>query len=151
MLKSPTNKTQFIEKAEQFCAKKGVKLTDLRRQVLALTLNYDGLVKAYQVLNDLQAARTTAAPPTVYRVFDFLVEHGLLHKVEALNGFLVCQHFDCEHEGLILACTACGSIEEQHDNGLSLIRTQCETSGFLMRMKNIVINGLCASCATNVA
>lgn len=143
----PINKTAFLQAAEQLCAAKGAKLTDLRRQVLALALNYDGVVKAYQVLNDLQMERSTAAPPTVYRAFDFLVEHGLLHKVEALNGFVVCQHFDCAHEGLMLVCTKCGGVEELHDETLSVIRAQCQVHGFLMRMQNIVINGLCQSCA----
>ena len=140
------NKPAFLAAAEQHCHEKGVKLTEIRRDVLALALEYTGIVKAYQLLNDLQIARINAAPPTVYRALDFLVEQGLLHKIEALNGFLVCRHFDCLHEALILVCQNCGAIEEVHDKTVAFVRQQCQPHGFLMQLQNIVIHGLCQLC-----
>jgi Fur family zinc uptake transcriptional regulator len=96
------NRTDYLQAAEMHCERRGCKLTALRRQVLELVLRHQGVVKAYQVLADLQKERGIAAPPTVYRALDFLVEQGLLHRVDALNGFVVCDHFECQHESMIL-------------------------------------------------
>ena len=65
----------FIEAADRHCQQQGVKLTALRRQVLELVLSYPGVVKAYQVLADLQkqfdgAAKTilNSTEYTAYRI-----------------------------------------------------------------------------------
>jgi Fur family zinc uptake transcriptional regulator len=137
----------FLRAAEAHCDKNGCKLTALRRQVLELVLNYDGVVKAYEVLADLQRERGVAAPPTVYRALDFLVEQGLLHKVEALNGFIVCDHFDCPHEGLILVCESCGKVLEIDANEcMTALRTATAASGFNVRPQNLVLTGQCRGC-----
>ena len=57
--------TAFIDSANAHCEKNGAKLTDLRRQILDLVLQHEGVVKAYQILGDLQQTRASAAPPTV--------------------------------------------------------------------------------------
>ena len=73
---TPLSSEEFLLIAQQHCAARGARLTELRQQVLGLVLARGGVVKAYQVLTDLQAARGPAAPPTVYRALDFLVEQG---------------------------------------------------------------------------
>ena len=141
------NEASFLAAAEQHCLQGGVKLTDLRRKVLSLAVKYTGIVKAYQLLTDLQAERGGVAPPTIYRALDFLVEQGLLHRIEALNGFLVCQHFNCTHHGLILSCQRCGKATEINDDEhLPRINAHCQNLDFVMRKQSIVIDGWCASC-----
>ncbi|OBU85220.1 Fur family transcriptional regulator [Chromobacterium subtsugae] len=138
----------YLAAAERHCASRGSKLTELRRQVLELVLSRRGVVKAYQVLADLQQQRGSAAPPTVYRALDFLVEHGLLHKVDALNGFIVCDHFDCQHESLILVCEQCGRVNEvDAAGGLASLRDMALAAGFTLSPQNLVLAGRCQSCA----
>ena len=48
------DKAGFMAAADHQCQQQGVKLTALRRQVLELVLAHEGVVKAYQVLADLQ-------------------------------------------------------------------------------------------------
>lgn len=141
----------FIASASAHCAKNGAKLTDLRRQVLDLVLQHEGVVKAYQVLRDLQQARGSAAPPTVYRALDFLVEQGILHRVEALNGYVVCQHLhDAHHHAqpnLIVACRDCGRVKEMSaDEGLQSLRESCLAQGFAMDNQQLLLNGYCMAC-----
>ncbi|OHX18692.1 transcriptional regulator [Chromobacterium amazonense] len=141
------DRSDYLAAAEHHCAARGSKLTDLRRQVLELVLNHRGVVKAYQVLADLQQQRGSAAPPTVYRALDFLVEHGLLHKVDALNGFIVCDHFDCQHESLILVCEQCGRVNEvDAADGLASLRDMAQAAGFTLSPQNLVLAGRCQSC-----
>ncbi|WP_028536459.1 Fur family transcriptional regulator [Paludibacterium yongneupense] len=137
----------YLSQAERHCAQRGCRLTELRRRVLELVLRHDGVVKAYQVLADLQRERGPAAPPTVYRALDFLVEQGLLHRVEALNGFIVCEHFECHHDGLFLVCQDCGRVLElDAAQGLSSLCAATAQLGFTIAPQNLVLTGTCKAC-----
>ena len=143
------DKACFIAAADQQCLQRGVRLTSLRRQVLELVLAHEGVVKAYQILADLQQTRGIAAPPTVYRALDFLVDAGLLHKVDALNGYIVCSHVGCCHEGLILVCSSCGDVNELDATpALDALRTQAAAQGFAIAQQNLLLTGHCQACRT---
>jgi Fur family zinc uptake transcriptional regulator len=141
----------FIHSVNAHCEKNGAKLTDLRRQVLDLVLQHEGVVKAYQILSDLQQTRASAAPPTVYRALDFLVEQGILHRVDALNGYVVCQHLDDAHHhtqaNLIITCRDCGRVDEMvADTGVQALRELCLAQGFEMDNQQLLLNGHCTQC-----
>ena len=145
------NNAQFLESAAEHCLKNGANLTDLRRQVLDLVLAHDGVVKAYQILTDLQQARGSAAPPTVYRALEFLVEQGILHRVEALNGYVVCRHLDCAHPSVILTCRDCGKVDEMAaDEGFMALRQLCAGHGFEMDEQQLLLNGRCVQCSEQI-
>ena len=145
------NNAQFLQSAAEHCLKNGANLTDLRRQVLDLVLAHDGVVKAYQILSDLQQARGSAAPPTVYRALEFLVEQGILHRVEALNGDVVCRHLDCAHPSVILTCRDCGKVDEMAaDEGFMTLRQLCAGHGFEMDEQQLLLNGRCVQCSEQI-
>ena len=145
------NNAQFLQSAAEHCLKNGANLTDLRRQVLDLVLAHDGVVKAYQILSDLQQARGSAAPPTVYRALEFLVEQGILHRVEALNGYVVCRHLDCAHPSVILTCRDCGTVDEMAaDEGFMTLRQLCAGHGFEMDEQQLLLNGRCVQCSEQI-
>ena len=108
------------------CRKSGLQITPLREQVLDIVLELDGVIKAYTVLAQMQrSSASVVAPPTAYRALDFWAEHGVLHKIPAVNGYVLCTHarHDCDshcHAGahehnssFILVCTECGAVDEQ--------------------------------------
>ncbi|MBA4709441.1 Fur family transcriptional regulator [Aquitalea aquatica] len=141
------NSNQYLQAAELHCEQRGCKLTALRKQVLELVLRHEGVVKAYQVLADLQKERGAAAPPTVYRALDFLVEQGLLHRVDALNGFIVCDHFECQHESMILVCETCGKVQEVDVMAaLNGLRDVAQAADFTLSHQNLMLTGLCKVC-----
>ena len=145
------NNAQFLQSAAEHCLKNGANLTDLRRQVLDLVLAHDGVVKAYQILSDLQQARGSAAPPTVYRALEFLVEQGILHRVEALNGYVVCRHLDCAHPSVILTCRDCGKVDEMAaDEAFMTLRQLCAGHGFEMDEQQLLLNGRCVQCSEQI-
>ena len=145
------NNAQFLQSAAEHCLKNGANLTDLRRQVLDLVLAHDGVVKAYQILSDLRQARGSAAPPTVYRALEFLVEQGILHRVEALNGYVVCRHLDCAHPSVIMTCRDCGKVDEMAaDEGFVALRQLCAVHGFDMDEQQLLLNGRCVQCSEQI-
>ena len=74
----------------ELCARRGARLTRLRRRVLELVWQGHAAVKAYDLLAELDRKDATAKPPTVYRALDFLMAHGLVHRLESLNSYVGC-------------------------------------------------------------
>ena len=144
------NKRQIastVAKVEQYCIKRGVRLTPIRRQVLEQLLTYPNVVKAYEILDELKKQRKNAAPPTVYRALDFFVEIGVLHRAESLNGFVFCSHFDEAHTSVILNCTHCGATEElAAEEPVDILLAFCRERGFTVQDGPLVLSGECARC-----
>ncbi len=106
---------QRLASATEHCAARGAQLTPQRAEVLELLLRRGGQAKAYDLQDDMQARHGRIAPTTVYRALEFLQAHHLVHKVDATNTFVACDHADHEHPALMLICTDCGRIDELHD------------------------------------
>lgn len=64
----------LLDRAETVCTRRNARLTDLRRHVLGLVLDAASPTGAYELLDRLRQTRRGAAPPTVYRALDFLLE-----------------------------------------------------------------------------
>ena len=79
-----------LDKAEALCSDRGARLTKLRCRVLELVWNSHAPIGAYDVLRRLSQEHQSAAPPTVYRALDFLLEQGLIHRIESLNAYIGC-------------------------------------------------------------
>ena len=73
---------------------------------------------------------------------------GLAHRIESLNAFVACGHWDHGHAAVFLICDNCGSAGELHpDDGLSALKREIAEVGFKMRNAIVEIRGLCATCA----
>ena len=97
-----------------------MRLTDLRRQVLGLILDRESPTGAYDLLDQLRGTRQGAAPPTVYRALEFLLEQGLIHKLERLSAFVGCiAEEDHDHAAQFFICRSCGKVAELEDHELA--------------------------------
>ncbi|MDT8409838.1 MAG: Fur family transcriptional regulator [Wenzhouxiangellaceae bacterium] len=139
--------TRVIEEVEQRCARDSLRLTPTRRRVLELVLEADGPVKAYDLLDRLKTEQPTAAPPTVYRALDFLLEHHFIHRLETLNAFVSCFHPRHQHHGQFLICEECGRVNEIPDNDLSLeLAAVARKAGFEPSRQVLEVYGRCSRC-----
>lgn len=150
--------SEALDKAEALCARRGAQLTALRRQVLALVMDSKQPVGAYALLDQLKAQRAGAAPPTVYRALDFLLEQGLIHKVERLNAFVGCADAldhpaDCgceaahDHPHQFLICRTCGATREISDPAVArALEGATRRLGFHVSRATVEIEGLCEGC-----
>lgn len=150
-----------LDRAAAQCARRGAQLTELRRQVLRLVLEAEQPVGAYALLDRLRELRGGAAPPTVYRALDFLLEQGLIHKVERLNAYLGCveagqqahAHGDGEshphdHPHQFLICRRCGTTAEISDPAIiAALSSASADAGFTLHRATVEAEGVCADCA----
>ena len=77
-----------VARAKQVCEEKGVRLTPMRLRVLELVWRSHKPIGAYALLDEIKLEHKSAAPPTVYRALDFLMEQGLVHRIQSLNAFV---------------------------------------------------------------
>jgi Fur family zinc uptake transcriptional regulator len=136
-----------LAQAEKLCEQRGGKLTPLRKKVLTLLLESHGPAKAYDLLANL-ADDGSAKPPSVYRSLDFLLEMGLAHKIESLNAFVACGHWNHGHAAVFLICDRCGSADELHaQDSVKKLASEVAAVDFRMRSAVIEVRGACHSCA----
>ncbi|WP_421993199.1 Fur family transcriptional regulator [Roseococcus sp.] len=142
-----------LDRAAVQCAARGAQLTPLRRQVLRLVLEAEQPVGAYALLDRLRGERGPAAPPTVYRALDFLLEQGLIHKLERLNAFTPCvepghNHAGHDHQHQFLICKTCGTTTELTDHAVAhALEAAAQRAGFTPRKMTVEVEGICAKCA----
>lgn len=138
----------FVSDVARVCEERGLRLTPIRLRVLELVAEATIPVKAYDLLDRLKDGPGVAAPPTVYRALDFLLEHGFIHKLESINSFVGCHHPGEAHQVPFLICDRCSSAIEICDDEVSLLlNTQAHERGFTPASQTLEVHGICAACA----
>jgi Fur family zinc uptake transcriptional regulator len=136
-----------LDRAAELCARRGARLTRLRRRVLELVWQGHAAVKAYDLLAELDRKGASAKPPTVYRALDFLMAHGLVHRLESLNSYVGCPQPGAPHAGQFLICNCCGNVSEFEASAIHrAIAVQAADLGFAVGQQTVEIRGVCRSC-----
>lgn len=134
--------------AEQLCIGRGVQLTPIRLLVLKLIWESHKAVKAYELLDRIKPLKQEAKPATIYRALDFLIEQGLVHRIESLNAFIGCNCSAQQHEQLLLICKQCHEVEER--SAVEVMKTlsnEIERADFIGHSQAIEIHGICGKCS----
>jgi Fur family zinc uptake transcriptional regulator len=133
--------------AGELCAAREVRLTSLRRRVLELVWGSHRPVGAYEILDLLRADGRSSAPPTVYRALEFLLDQGLVHRIESRNAYIGCVSPGDSHTGQFVICGRCGDAVELHDDDIAAAaRRGAERLGFRVLGQTVEIRGLCSIC-----
>ncbi len=135
------------QSAESYCQAHQIKLTPLRRHVLDILQKQRRPLTAYVILEHLKTFNPKAQVMSVYRVLDYLLANGLVHRLESLHAFIACSHLSTTHLSQWLICQSCGNTEEYiapdfHD----LIARLEEKSGFHVTSPTIELHGICQQC-----
>ena len=143
-----------LDQAAALCARRGARLTEIRRRVLALVIERSGPMGAYALLDRLKAERSNATPVTVYRALDFLLENGLIHKIERLNAFIVCREegdHQHRHAAQFLICRTCGAVAELEEESIArAVALAAARTGFRPDRATIEVEGVCQACVAAV-
>jgi Fur family transcriptional regulator, zinc uptake regulator len=133
--------------AGEVCASQGARLTPLRRRALELIWSSHRAVKAYELLEGLGRVGRRAMPPTVYRALDFLMQHGLVHRIDSLNAFIGCACPGKRHAAHLLICTGCGTVAEIASGAIDrAIQTAARDAHFRIERETVEVQGVCRQC-----
>ncbi len=136
-----------IAEAEAICAREKLQFTPVRRRVLEILLEKHQALGAYDILDVLSAEGLGSQPPVVYRALDFLVKHGLAHRVERLNAYTACSHVDANHAPAFLICRNCRSVSESPtDLSDGWLGHLAKETGFMIERVVVEAEGLCPNC-----
>ena len=136
-----------VSTAEELCRDRGLRFTRLRRRVLELVWDSHRPVGAYEILAALNDEGKRAAPPTVYRALDFLIEAQLVHRLDSLNAYIGCADPSNAHDGQFLICNSCRSVAELDDANLQqTVSERAARFGFRATHQVLEIQGICAAC-----
>ena len=139
---------RFLTRAEALCKERGVRLTDQRRRVLEILWEAGRPIGAYDILEAMGSGQRALAPPTVYRALEFLLEQGLVHKIESLHAFVGCDHPGQPHASQFLICDRCGTVTELEDEGVAQsLRSAADETGFQPARRVVELIGVCATCS----
>ena len=139
---------QVLHRAEELCTEQGARLTKQRRMVLKLVCASNTPLSAYEILDRMRGSIRNPAPPTVYRALDFLLEHGLVHKLESLHAFIGCPHPEHPHASQFLICADCGVVSELENEAVTQsLRSAAKTTGFETKRPVVELWGTCARCS----
>lgn len=138
----------LMERAETLCRARGARLTSQRRRVLEILCEAQRPLGAYEILDAMREGSRSLAPPTVYRALDFLLEQGLIHKLESLHAFVGCDHPGQPHASQFLICHACGEVREIEDAAIARsLGSAASDTGFRPQRPVVEVIGICADCA----
>src|SRR5262245_48117032 len=136
--------------AEALCAARGQRLTPLRRQVLETLTGSHRTLGAYEIMDRMAEHGPRPAPITVYRALDFLLENGLVHRIESRNAFLACigEHPAGSGTTVFLICERCGAVGEANSKAVAdTLQGAARAAGFTPTPRVIEIIGVCAHCS----
>lgn len=137
-----------MAQAEAVVAARGLRLTPVRRRTLEILLESHRALGAYDVLDRLAAEGFGRQPPVAYRALEYLVEHGLAHRVRRLNAFAACTCPGQDHAPVFLICRSCHAVAEAPSTPLrAMLDDAAAAEGFVVERSSIEAQGLCAACA----
>ncbi len=138
---------RILERAEVLCRERGVRMTERRKTVLRLLCASDKPIGGYELLDQMRGVMKNPSPPTVYRALDFLLEQGLVHKLESLHAYVGCTHPDHPHASQFLICGDCGEVTEVEDASVAeSLRAAGQARGFRTKRPIVEALGTCAQC-----
>lgn len=142
-----------LANATRYCEQQGLRFTNTRRDVLQIIWQNHQPIGAYAILDQLrdQQPGRKLAPPTIYRALDFLVEQGLVHRINSLNAYIGCPLSEDHQPSLFLICRKCGNVAEVDHSALpSELEALCANTGFRLEQAMLEITGLCPDCHIRV-
>jgi len=139
---------ETLARAEAEAARRGARLTPVRRRTLEILLESHRAMGAYEMLDRLSSEGFGNQPPVAYRALEFLVENGLAHRVRRLNAFAACMHPGEAHAPVFLICRECDSVAEAPGAPVRAALDEAAAAlGFTIERANIEALGLCPACA----
>ncbi len=136
----------------ELCESRKLRLTPRRREVLEILLASHQPMGAYDILEimnrDSNGARIS--PPIVYRALEFLLDLGVVHRLESKNAYICCVRPGHDSGARFLICRDCDRVAELDIADRALF-DEADNLGFAVDHSVIEITGVCAECQKNTA
>lgn len=140
---------RVVRHAEAVCRRRGARLTAQRARVLEVLAGGHQPMGAYEIMDTIAAGGRRPAPITIYRALDFLLEQGLIHRIESRSAYIACMAGEAGHDAAVfLICRLCDNVGETVPQGVqSAVDQAALAQGFRPDFTIIEIDGVCRHCS----
>jgi Fur family zinc uptake transcriptional regulator len=137
----------LLAAAERLCNARKARLTEGRRRVLEIVAASHSAIGAYDIIDRLAERGRRAAPVTVYRALDFLIDQGLVHRLASVNAYVACARPSDDHGAQFLICKRCRAVAEISSAAVDhAIVDGAGAAGFDISAPVVEVAGLCLNC-----
>ena len=132
------------------CLKNKKSLTHTRAVVITTLSKHKKPKSAYDLQEEInKKINSKINISTIYRVLDFWMKIGLVHKIASINKFLICIRPKDKHTHMLNFCTSCENVIEtcNENMGLNIEKSTKKLNLSLDKNHSIEIPVLCTSCS----
>jgi Fe2+ or Zn2+ uptake regulation protein len=139
-------KTEADEELTERLRERGLRATSQRLVMNRLLQERNRHVSAEELLDEASERLPGVSLPTVYATLELFEQLGIVRRVNGGGGTLLWDTRADTHHHMI--CRNCGRIEDMETPlDLERARRSAARSGFQPDRAEVVVSGLCASCA----
>jgi len=132
-----------------FCLKRKRSLTPSRTLVIKTLSRHKKPISAYELRNEINNnGDVNINISQIYRVLEFWIDLGLIHKISSLNKFLLCTTPDEKHTHMLNFCTVCEKVFETCNKqmGLNFKKSTAKLDLSFNDTRPIEIPVICPQC-----
>ena len=125
-------------------------LTPSRTLVIKTLSKYKKPISAYELRNEINKNKGVIINISqIYRVLEFWIDLGLIHKISSINKFLLCVTPDEKHIHMLNYCTVCEKVYESCNErmGLNLKKSTAKLDLAFNSTRSVEIPVICPQCS----
>ena len=142
-----------IDKTENllnYCLKNKKSLTPSRTLVIKTLSKHKKPISAYELrdeINNIEDVNINISQ--IYRVLEFWIDLGLIHKISSINKFLLCITPEEKHTHMLNFCTVCEKVFEtcNEQMGLNLKKSTAKLDLAFNNTCSVEIPVICPQCS----
>ena len=141
------NKTENLL---NFCLKNKKSLTPSRTLVIKTLSKHKKPISAYELKDEINnKGDVNINISQVYRVLEFWIDLGLVHKISSINKFLLCITPEEKHTHMLNFCTVCEKVFEtcNEQMGLNLKKSTAKLDLAFNNTRSVEIPVICPQCS----
>ncbi len=133
-----------------YCLKYKRSLTPSRTLVIKTLSKHKKPISAYELRDEVNKnANININISQIYRVLDFWINLGLIHKISSINKYLLCATPEEKHAHMLNFCTVCENVFETCNKtmGLNLKKSTAKLNLAFNNKHCVEIPVICPQCS----
>ena len=133
-----------------YCLKRKKSLTPSRTLIIRTLSKHKKPISAYELKDEINNNKDVRINISqVYRVLDFWIDLGLIHKISSINKFLLCVTPEEKHTHMLNYCTVCEKVFETCNKrmGLNFKKSTARLDLAFNNTRSVEIPVICPQCS----
>ena len=133
-----------------YCLKNKKSLTPSRTLVIKTLSKHKKPISAYELRDEINNNGDISINISqIYRVLEFWIDLGLIHKISSINKFLLCITPEEKHTHILNFCTVCEKVFETCNEkmGLNLKKSTAKLDLAFNNNRSVEIPVICPQCS----